>query len=172
MYFNDVHILYYAVVAILGGILGQFIDYCSKCFINDKKILKKESFKEYRKKSLPNYILILGIACIYIGLVYKFGIDTTNLIKNIDLIKYIVLIPMLACAFMVDFKIQIIPNRLNLLMFEMGLVFVFLYGFSNINLSFDMLLGMLAGGGIFLVITLIRRANCRKRSNGYAEMLN
>ncbi len=161
MYFNDIHILYYVGVLVFGGIIGQFIDYCSKCFIDEKKIFDKKSLKKYSKNNLPNYILIFGIAIVYVGLLYKFGIDTTGLIKNIDLIKYIILVPMLACAFMVDLKIQIIPNRLTLLMFEIGLVFTFIYGFSNINMSLDMLYGMLVGGGVFLAITLIRRLNLR-----------
>ena len=155
MYLNDVHILYYVAAIIIGGLIGQFVDYASRCFIKTKKIFSKKSFKEYKKTWFPNYILIFGIGLLYVGLLCKYGIDNTSLIKNIDLIKYVVLIPMLACAFFVDFKEQIIPNRLNLLMFEIGLVFVFIYGFSNINMSLDMLLGMCAGGGIFLIITLL-----------------
>ena len=161
MYFNDVHILYYVGAIILGGILGQFMDYCSKCFIKKDKIFSKKNIKEYKKIALPNYVLIFLIAIIYICLINKFGINTTSLIKNIDLIKYIILVPMLACVFIVDFKEQIIPNRLTLLMFEIGLVFLFIHGFSNINIAKDMFLGMIAGGGIFLIITLIRRFNCR-----------
>ena len=161
MYFNDVHILYYVGAIILGGVLGQFMDYCSKCFIKKDKIFSKKNIKEYKKIALPNYVLIFLIAIIYICLINKFGINTTSLIKNIDLIKYIILVPMLACVFIVDFKEQIIPNRLTLLMFEIGLVFLFIHGFSNINIAKDMFLGMIAGGGIFLIITLIRRFNCR-----------
>ncbi len=155
MYFNDVHILFYVGAVILGGILGQFIDYCSKCFIKKDKIFSKKSFIEYRNKTLPNYILIIITAIIYVCLIYFMGIDTKSFIKNIDLIKYLILVPILEIVFVVDFKEQIIPNRLTLLMFEIGLVFVFIYGFSNINMSKDMLFGMLAGGGIFLIITLI-----------------
>ena len=43
------------------------------------------------------------------------------------------------------YKLQIIPNRLNLTMFEIGLIFTFLYGMSNVAISINMLLGMLAG---------------------------
>lgn len=155
MYFNNVHILYYVGAILIGGLIGQFIDYCSKCFIKEQKIFNKESFKEYRKVALPNYLVIFSTALIYVGLIYKFGIDTTSIIKNIDLIKYILLIPMLECAFMVDIKEQIIPNRLTLLMFEIGMILVFINGFVNINMSLDMLYGMFAGGGIFLAITFL-----------------
>lgn len=169
MYFNDVHILYYVLFILMGGIIGQFVDYISKCFIKERKIFSKESFSKYKKTILPNYVLILGIAIAYIALLYKFGLHT-NFVENLDLIKYVILIPMLACAFYVDLKEQIIPNRLNLLMFEIGLVFVFIYGFININISTNLLLGMLAGGGIFLLITLIGGLIAGKEAMGMGDV--
>lgn len=89
---------------------------------------------------------------------------------NLDLIKNLILIPMLACALVVDFKEQIIPNRLNLLMFEIGLVFVFLYGFNNINIALNMLIGLLAGGGIFLIITLLGGLIAGKEAMGMGDV--
>jgi len=155
MYYNDVHILYYVLFGIVGALIGQFIDYCSKAFMQEKKIFRKETFIVYKREAAPNYILIIAMIFSYVALIYKFGIYTENTIKNIDLIKYMLLIPMLFCAFQVDLKKQIIPNRLNLIMFEIGLIFVAISGLSNINIAINMLLGMLAGAGIFLAITLI-----------------
>lgn len=169
MYFNDVHILYYVILAILGGIIGQFVDYCSRCFLKEQKIFSKESFAKYKRIILPNYILITITAIGYILLLYKFGIGNT-LDKNLDLIKYLLLLPMLECAFFVDLKEQIIPNRLNLLMFEIGLVFVFLHGFTNINIALNMLLGMFAGGGIFLLITLLGGLIAGKEAMGMGDV--
>lgn len=117
MYFNDVHILYYVVVAIIGGIVGQFVDYCNRCFLKEQKIFSKENFLKYKRIMLPNYLLIAVTAIGYIALLYKFGFHS-ELTANLDLIKYMILLPMLLCAFVVDLKEQIIPNRLNLLMFE------------------------------------------------------
>ena len=51
---------------------------------------------------------------------------------------------MLLSVVVIDYKLQIIPNRLNLTMFEIGLIFTFLYGMSNVAISINMLLGMLA----------------------------
>lgn len=169
MYFNDVHILYYVLFILVGGTIGQFIDYASKCFIEERRIFAKESFSKYKKTVLPNYILILGIAIAYAGLLYKFGLHS-GFKENLDLIKYVILIPMLACAFYVDLKEQIIPNRLNLLIFEIGLVFLFIYGFININISLNLLLGMLTGGGIFLIITLIGGLIAGKEAMGMGDV--
>ena len=169
MYFNDIHILYYVLIAIVGGIIGQIVDYCNKCFLKEKKIFSKDSFVKYKKIVLPNYALIFITAIGYILLLYKFGIGK-NLSQNLDLIKYLILIPMLECAFVVDFKEQIIPNRLNLLLFEIGLVFVFLHGFANVNIALNMILGMFAGSGIFMVITLIGGLIAGKEAMGMGDV--
>ncbi|MBO5412827.1 MAG: prepilin peptidase [Clostridia bacterium] len=161
MYINDINILYYVLVGIAGIIIGGFVDYCNKMFLKEEKILSKKNLKEYTKTSKPNYILMVITAIGYIALLYKFG--STDLIK---FSMYICLIPMLLSAFVVDYKEQIIPNRLNLTMFEIGLVFVFIYGMTNLSIAIDMLLGMLVGGGIFLLITLIGGAIAGKEAMG------
>lgn len=154
MYFNDVHIFYYVIIAILGLFVGQFVDWVNTRLLEKKKIFSLEIFKEYKKVFKPNYILMIINSLIYIAILYTFGIQNT-IIGNLDLIKFLILTPMLLSVFVIDYKMQIIPNRLNLTMFEIGLVFAFLYGLSNIAISINMLLGMLAGAGIFLIITLL-----------------
>ena len=161
MYINDINILYYVLVGIAGIVVGIFIDYCNKMFLKEEKILSKKNLKEYTKTFRPNYILSIITAGLYIVLLYKFG--STDLIK---FSMYIFLIPMLLSAFVVDYKEQIIPNRLNLSLFEIGLVYVFIYGMTNLSISIDMLLGMLVGGGIFLFITLIGGAIAGKEAMG------
>ena len=77
---------------------------------------------------------------------------------------------MLISALVIDYKHQIIPNRLNLTMFEIGLILTFIYGIVNINIAKDMLLGMLAGGGIFLVITLLGGLIAGKEAMGFGDV--
>lgn len=161
MYINDINILYYVLIGIAGAIVGGFIDYCNKMFLKEEKILSKKNLKEYTKIFKPNYILMIITTIAYIALLYKFG--STDLIK---FSMYIFLIPMLLSAFVVDCKEQIIPNRLNLTMFEIGLVFVFIYGMTNLSIAIDRLLGMLVGGGIFLIITLLGGAIAGKEVMG------
>ena len=85
------------------------------------------------------------MAAIYVGLLYVYGIKET-IIANLDLIKYMILAPMLISACMIDFKLQIIPNRLNLTIFEVGLVFTFLYGMSNVAIAINMALWQRSNG--------------------------
>lgn len=150
MYFNDVHIIYYVAVAIIGLIVGQLTDWANKRLPEYKRVISKDIISEYRMSFKPNYILMLLTSVIYVALVYNYGIKET-IIANLDLVKYLILTPMLLSAFIIDFKLQIIPNRLNLTIFEIGFIFAFLYGLSNVAITINMLLGMLAGRRYFLI---------------------
>lgn len=169
MYINETHIAYYAIFAILGLFVGMLTDWMNKRLPEEKKVFSKELFTEYFAEFKPNYILMLITATIYVILVYVYGIQKT-FIANLDLIKFAILTPMLISAFVIDYKYQIIPNRLNLTMFEIGLIITFLYGLSNVAISINMALGMLVGGGIFLLITLIGGAIYGKEAMGFGDV--
>ncbi len=169
MYINDVHIAYYLVAAILGLIVGELVNWANKRLPEYKKVISKDIITEYKMNFKPNYILMLLTAAIYVSLIYVYGIKET-LIANFDLIKFIILTPMLLSAFVIDYKLQIIPNRLNLTIFEIGIIFAFLYGLSNVAITINMLLGMLAGGGIFLLITLLGGLFYGKEAMGFGDV--
>ena len=167
MYINDIHILTYVVVGVIGLIVGQFIDWCNLRLPEYKKVFSKDFFKEYLKNCKPKYLLMVIVAVLYISLLYFKGI-------SIDTLKFLFLIPMLIIAFMIDYKLQIIPNRLTLTIFETGLVFTFATSLLNItggiDLFMDSVLGMLAGAGIFLLITLIGGAIAGKEAMGFGDV--
>lgn len=163
VYINDVHILFYVLFAFIGGFIGQVIDYLNIVFLNERKVISKESFKKYKETFKVNYKLIIVNSCLYVALLYKFGI-------NLDFLRFAILTPMLISAFIVDYKIQIIPNRLNFTMFEVGIIFAFIFGIQNLNLAKDMFLGMIAGGGIFLLITLIGGLIAGKEAMGLGDV--
>ena len=167
MYINDLHILYYVAVGVIGLIVGQIIDWCNLRLPEYKKVLSKEFFTEYLKNCKPKYLLMVIVAVLYIALLYFKGI-------SLDTLKFLFLIPMLIIAFMIDFKLQIIPNRLTLTIFETGLIFTFARSLLNItggiDLFIDSILGMLVGGGIFLLITLIGGAIAGKEAMGFGDV--
>ena len=169
MYIQDVHIAYYVAIAIVGLLVGIFTNWCIKRMCEDKTILSTEMFTSLKKEFKPNYIIMLILAVIYVSLLYVYGIKET-IIANLDLLKYLILAPALIIAFVVDYKKQIIPNRLNLTLFEIGMIFVFLYGLSKIAISINMILGMFAGAGIFILITLIGGIVYGKEAMGFGDV--
>lgn len=169
MYINDVHILYYVIFGILGLLVGGLVNWCNIRLPEYKKVFTLEIFKKREEKNRYSFVTPIVMAAIYIGLLYKLGISTI-FINNINLIKFMILSPMLLSAFCIDYKLQIIPNRLNLTMFEIGLIFTVIYGIFNINIAINMLLGMLAGGGIFLLITLLGGLIAGKEAMGFGDV--
>lgn len=168
MYFNDVHIIYYVAIVILGAIIGKLINWANYRLPEEKKVLSLDFFKK-QKQYKENYLVILANIILYILILNKFGIQST-IAANLELIKYLSLTPMLLSVFVIDFKLQIIPNRLNLTIFEIGLIIAFLSGWSNKAITINMLLGMLVGGGIFLLITLISKLILGKDSVGLGDV--
>lgn len=169
MYINDTNIGFYLIATLVGLVVGQFVDWMNKRLPENQKIFTLDIIRKYKIEFRPNYILMLATSAIYIGLIYKFGIKD-SFIENLELIKYLILTPMLLSAFVIDYKHQIIPNRLNLTIFEIGLVTAFLYGMSNIAITIDLLLGMVAGCGIFVAITLISWLIYGKKAVGMGDI--
>ena len=101
MYINDIHIAYYGIAIIASIFIGQLVDWANKRMPEYKKVISKDIITEYKIKFKPNYILMLVIAVIYVSLLYTYGIKPT-LIANLDLVKYMIISPMLVSAFVID----------------------------------------------------------------------
>lgn len=170
MYFNNVFIGYYVLIAFLGLIIGKVIAWCNIRIPENKKIFSIEFFKENKKGLKLNYIFMIIIAIIYVCLLYKFGIEKEDLFKNLDLIKFLILTPMLVLAFSIDSSHRILPNRLNLTILEFGLIITFVYGISNVNMAKDYIIGMFVGAVIFLVITLLGWIITGKEAMGLGDV--
>lgn len=170
MYFNDVHILIYVAIAIAGFFIGKFVNWCNYRLPEYKKVFSKDIFRTKELEGYkPNLLLSLITMFIYIVLLYVLGIERTFL-GNLELIKFLILTPMLLSAFIIDYRLQIIPNRLNMTMFEIGIILMFLAGIFNANIAIDMFFGMLAGAGIFLLITLIGGLIAGKEAMGFGDV--
>lgn len=164
MYINDVSIIAYVIVAILGAIAGEITDILNYFLPKHKKIFSKENFKEYLSSATPKYLLMVIHIFIYCGILFRYG---TN---DINTIKYMVLTPMIISAFYIDHKKQIIPNRLTLTIFEVGLIFTFIQGVSNLNIAISMLQGMAIGGIIFFILTVLGGAIFGKETMGFGDV--
>ena len=168
MYFNDVHIIYYVAITLLGALIGKIINWANYRLPEEKKVLSLDFFRK-QKQYKENYLVILANAILYAIILHTFGIQTT-FVANLELIKYLILTPMLISVFVIDLKLRIIPNRLNLTIFETGLILAFLGGLFNTAITINMLLGMLAGSVIFVVITLIGKLILGKDSIGLGDV--
>ena len=163
MYINNINIIYYLILGIIGLGIGQFVSWCVIRLPDYRKVFVREFFTIYLKNEKPKYLYMISTSLLFVTTLYLYGFQLMTL-------AYIALIPMLICALVIDFKLTIIPNRLNLTIFEVGLVFTFIQGIININIAIDMLLGMIAGAGIFLFITLVGGLIAGKEAMGFGDV--
>lgn len=169
MYINDINIMYYVLLGLIGICVGQFIQWCNIRLPEYKKVFSKEFFTIYLKNYKPKYMLSFITGAIYILLLYFIGWQD-NILSKIELIKYIILTPMLLSAFVIDYKLQIIPNRLNLTIFETGLIVTFIEGMYSQSLAINNLLGGIIGAAIFLILTLVGGAIAGKEAMGFGDV--
>ena len=163
MYLNDIHILYYFFIGLLGLAIGQVMSWVNIRLENHEKVFCREFFTAYLPHMKVNFLLMFSIAVIYVLLLYFFGIQ-------IKLLEYLILTPLLISALVIDYRKQIIPNRLTLTIFEVGVIFTFISGLSSINVFLDRVLGLITGGGIFWIITLIGGLIAGKEAMGYGDV--
>lgn len=169
MYFNNLHILWYVLIAFIGLTVGKFVSYVDDRLVKNEKLFTKSFFIDVIKNYDFNYLIMISIGTMYVFLLYKFGFKN-EFLKNLDLFKYLILLPMLVSAFFVDCKHRIIPNRLNMTIFETGLILTVLYGYNNINMAKNMLLGMFVGAGIFIIITVLGGLVAGKEAMGLGDV--
>ena len=163
MYINDIHILIYFFIGLLGLAVGQVLNWANARLENHEKVFCKEFFTTYIPHMKINCKLIFSVSIIYVLLVYFVG-------WQIKLLEYLLLTPLIISVFAIDFKKQIIPNRLTLTIFELGIIFTFISGLSSFNVFADRILGAVAGAGIFLIITLISGAIAGKETMGFGDV--
>lgn len=72
MYFNNVHILIYVAIFIVGLIIGKFIAWCNTRLPERKKIFSKDFLEEDKKGLKGNYIFMIITGLMYIALLYRF----------------------------------------------------------------------------------------------------
>ena len=163
MYINNIHILGYFFIGLFGMFLGQFMNWVNIRFAHHKKVFCKELFTQYIPNQKLNMFLMFSIMALYVAILYLFGLNLVTL-------KYLLLTPLLILVLTIDFKEHIIPDRLILILFEIGMLFSIIEGFDSLNIFVDRILGMVIGFGIFGIITLIGGLLAKKKAMGYGDV--
>ncbi len=165
MFIDNVHIFWYVGIGLLGLIVGRLISLVNKNLPEHRKIFDSQVIKEYIKTDNTNYIIMISTCIIYIALLRVIGLS-----DKLELVQFLILTPMLISALCIDYKLQIIPNRLTLTMLEVGITFSFLRGMNNLNIAVEMWIGMFLGAGIFLVLTYLGNIIFKKETMGFGDV--
>lgn len=117
MYINDVHIICYIIAILFGSITGRAVEWTKDRLPEYKKVITLEYLKKRRKITKLSIILMIINSVLNVLILYRYGIQK-EFIENLELIKYLILVPMLLSVFVIDYSHKIIPNRLNLTILE------------------------------------------------------
>ena len=154
-------IINYIIAALLGILLGQVVNHLIRripLIIEDKKAYKKlipilkQDFKTDIKYSLILIVLFILVV---------FFVENTYLIWI-----YMILISMLIVAFVIDFKMQLIPDTVQLVILILGII-VTCVDYTNALLH---IIGMVIGGGVFLLIAGFSKIVFRKEGMGMGDI--
>lgn len=160
-------------IIILGLIIGSFLNVCiyripkkesiifppSHCTSCDESlrpwdlipilsyVFNRGRCRYCGEKISPQYPIIEFLnGLIYLLLYLKYGLTIT-------FIKYALLASLLIVISFIDLKLQIIPDRLNIFTLILGILFLLIE--MDFSSALNSILGLLVGGGIFLLIAII-----------------
>lgn len=164
------------IIAVIASIpAGLFTAWGSVRYYEEKSIFAKGFFKSI-KKDIGRYILAMFLNLgIFLGITYFKGniFGTEGQILPgllIDYIKYMVITPVLLIAFFVDIEYKVIPNRVSMLILQLGIIFTVISGIINIHIFTDAMLGMFVAFIIFLVIALVGGLVAGKEAMGLGDL--
>lgn len=152
-------IFYNILVAIVGLAMSPFIVALIERYSKEEKIFTKDFMKDVKF----DLKVALFVPLSFIAILYYYGLGF-----NFVLYSFVAII--LIISFFVDLKAQIIPNETNLIGFLVGISLTYYYLTQNFSLGMDRLLGMIAGGGIFLLIALFSLLVYRKVGMGMGDV--
>lgn len=147
------------LVAIFGLAISPFMVALIKRFSNEEKIFEK-SIKDDMKFDVKVWLIT---PIVLIALLFFFGISEKFFI-------YSFLSIILIMDAFVDIKSQIIPNGLNMTGFLVGLAYIYIKLITNVVEGVELLLGMFAGAGIFLLIALFALIAYKKEGMGLGDV--
>lgn len=152
-------IIYNVVIALVGLGIVPFATALVDILSKEEKL----TIKGIRESKKFSYAMGLILPLALIALFFAFGVSWKFLI-------YAFLAIMLIIDAFVDVKAQIIPNELNFLGFLVGIVIAYVTLIKDAASGLDLIMGMITGGGIFLLIALIALMIYKKEGMGLGDV--
>ena len=147
------------MLALFGVVLTPFMAGLVDLFCEDKKVTLKNIYSH--RKFVPTMAVITPVILLALfgrfGLTLQFGV-------------YAFLAIILIMDAFADIKAQIIPNGLNFVGFLVGAVYIYYTTINDSMAGVDLLLGMLAGGGIFMAIAVFSYLFYKREGMGMGDV--
>lgn len=154
-------IIYYIISSIIAIVLGQLAGHLNKKLppVVSEEITYKEFFKSLKNGFRIDLLFSIVFLIIFNLLLYFNGFSVT-------VVLYFLTVFALSLAFSIDFKYQLIPDEVDILIGICGIINLVL----NISNWWDYLIGAAIGGAIFYFLNLIALLILKKEGMGLGDV--
>lgn len=147
------------MVALFGVVITPFMAGLVDLFCEEKKVTLKNIYAH--RKFVPTMALITPILLLALFGRYEL---------SLQFFIYSFLTIILVMDAFADIKAQIIPNGLNFVGFLVGIVCIYFTTINDSMAGLDLILGMLAGGGIFMAIAVFSYLFYKREGMGMGDV--
>lgn len=154
-------IYYYIISSIIAVVLGQLAGHLNKKLppVVSEEITYKEFFKSLKNGFRVDLLFSIIFLILFNLLVYFNSFSVTTLL-------YFITIFALSLAFSIDFKYQLIPDEVDIVIGICGIINLVL----NMSNWWNYLLGAVIGGAIFYFLNLIALLILKKEGMGLGDV--
>lgn len=148
-------ILKYTIITVLGILTSIFSSFATKKEDDEKLKCGKKILKDFKERKGTYFLILFLNLIIFWAITYFFGDflknGKFNFIQFLNFSKYIAITPLLIVICYTDLAYRSVSNRVNLLLFEIGIIYMVIFGIINIHTLIDSILGF----GIALLFSCI-----------------
>ena len=166
---KTIEIVLYIVTVLFAICSGIYITIGKERYRDEKPVFCKEGLDILKSNIFSASIYIIISLIMLVGIVFLDRKDGYILTYQeiVTIFQKFTLVPLLVITFLVDIKDRVIPNRITMLLFQSGIFFTMLHCIdltspvTNLIYLRESIIGFLTAVGIFGVMALLRRNNCR-----------
>lgn len=166
---KTIEIVLYIVTVLFAICSGIYITIGKERYRDEKPVFCKEGLDILKSNIFSASIYIIISLIMLVGIVFLDRKDGYVLTYQeiVTIFQKFTLVPLLLITFIVDIKDRVIPNRITMLLFQSGIFFTMLHCIdltspvTNLIYLRESIIGLLTAVGIFGVMALLRRNNCR-----------
>lgn len=166
---KTIEIVLYIVTVLFAICSGIYITIGKERYRDEKPVFCKEGLDILKSNIFSASIYIIISLIMLVGIVFLDRKDGYILTYQeiVTIFQKFTLVPLLVITFIVDIKDRVIPNRITMLLFQSGIFFTMLHCIdltspvTNLIYLRESIIGLLTAVGIFGVMALLRRNNCR-----------
>jgi leader peptidase (prepilin peptidase)/N-methyltransferase len=154
-------IIGYLIMGVLAVILGQIVSHLNLKMppVVSEEITYKSFFKTLNKDFKIDFKYSVILLIIFEAIMFFLGNTYISYI-------YSILVATLMIVFSIDYRFQLIPDEVHVVIGILGLINLFM----NLNLWLTYLIGMVIGAGIFYGLSLLAVIIFKKEGMGFGDV--